>query len=211
MPRFASQPSATTVFAGSSQVLACEVNSDLVPFTRWEKDRQPLETGSRLLQLPSGALVLSNASEADAGLYRCVVENVGSSKSSDEAQVQIAPGSLHHPHSLANIFTSLSKVQLRLFVEALAQQIEIKLYLSGSFDYSAVSFWVAHYLQHPGVCGGGGGAPTGLISDANSNSVVAQKRLDSSVAVSGLTPPQALFTELLSTRPLAAQTRYYRS
>lgn len=94
MPRFTSQPSATTVYLGNSQVMACEVNSDLVPFTRWEKDRQPLELSTRLVQLPSGALVISNASEADAGLYRCLVENVGSSKSSDEAQLQILPGNL---------------------------------------------------------------------------------------------------------------------
>ncbi|XP_044049401.1 neogenin 1a isoform X6 [Siniperca chuatsi] len=91
MPRFASQPSLTTLYLGNSQVMACEVNSDLVPFTRWEKDRQPLELSTRLFQLPSGALVISNASEADAGLYRCLVENVGSSKSSDEAQLQILP------------------------------------------------------------------------------------------------------------------------
>uniref|UniRef100_A0A8C4HZP8 Neogenin n=1 Tax=Dicentrarchus labrax TaxID=13489 RepID=A0A8C4HZP8_DICLA len=91
MPRFASQPSPATVHQGNSHVVPCEVNSDLVPFTRWEKDRQPLELSARLVQLPSGALVISNASEADAGLYRCLVENVGPSKSSDEAQLQIVP------------------------------------------------------------------------------------------------------------------------
>ncbi|XP_041839895.1 neogenin 1a isoform X5 [Melanotaenia boesemani] len=91
IPRFASQPSATTVHVGDSQVIRCEVNSDLVPFTRWEKDRQPLELNTRLIQLPSGSLVISNASETDAGLYRCLVENVGSSKSSDEAQLQALP------------------------------------------------------------------------------------------------------------------------
>uniref|UniRef100_A0A3Q1J2J7 Neogenin 1b n=1 Tax=Anabas testudineus TaxID=64144 RepID=A0A3Q1J2J7_ANATE len=83
--------SPTSVHLGDSQVMACEINSDLVPFTRWEKDRQPLELSTRLVQLPSGALVISNASEADAGLYRCLVENVGSSKSSDEGQLQILP------------------------------------------------------------------------------------------------------------------------
>lgn len=72
--------------------MPCEVNADLVPFVRWEKDRQSLELNARLFQLPSGALVISNASEGDAGLYRCLVENAGSSKSSDEAQLQIAPG-----------------------------------------------------------------------------------------------------------------------
>ncbi|XP_029316804.1 neogenin 1a isoform X4 [Cottoperca gobio] len=91
MPRFASQPSPATVHLGNNQVMACEVNSDLVPFTRWEKDRLPLELSTRMVLLPSGALVITNASEADAGLYRCLVENVGSSKSSDEAQLQVLP------------------------------------------------------------------------------------------------------------------------
>uniref|UniRef100_A0A0S7GXV4 NEO1 n=1 Tax=Poeciliopsis prolifica TaxID=188132 RepID=A0A0S7GXV4_9TELE len=91
IPRFASQPSPVSVHVGDSQVMACEVNSDLVPFTRWEKDKEALELSDRLIQLPSGALVISNASETDAGLYRCVVENVGSSKSSDEAPLQTIP------------------------------------------------------------------------------------------------------------------------
>ncbi|XP_071390364.1 neogenin 1a isoform X1 [Centroberyx affinis] len=91
MPRFTSQPAPASVRVGDSQVMACEVNPDLVPFTRWEKDRQPLELGTRLVQLPSGALVVSNASEADAGMYRCLVENVGPVKSSEEALLQILP------------------------------------------------------------------------------------------------------------------------
>ncbi|XP_034015789.1 neogenin 1a isoform X3 [Thalassophryne amazonica] len=91
MPRFIIQPAAASVHLGDNQVMVCEVNSDLVLFTRWEKDRQPLELNTRLFQLPSGALVVSNASETDAGLYRCLVENVGASKSSEEAQLQILP------------------------------------------------------------------------------------------------------------------------
>uniref|UniRef100_A0A8C6KUG5 Neogenin 1a n=1 Tax=Nothobranchius furzeri TaxID=105023 RepID=A0A8C6KUG5_NOTFU len=79
IPRFTSQPSPASVHLGDSHVMACEVNTDLVPFTRWEKDRQQPELGARLIQLPNGALVISNASEADAGLYRCAVEPVGSS------------------------------------------------------------------------------------------------------------------------------------
>lgn len=72
--------------------MACDVNSDLVQFTHWEKDRRPLEPNAQMIQLPSGALVISNASEADAGLYRCVVENVGPAKASEEAQLQTVPG-----------------------------------------------------------------------------------------------------------------------
>uniref|UniRef100_A0A668AZ52 Neogenin n=1 Tax=Myripristis murdjan TaxID=586833 RepID=A0A668AZ52_9TELE len=91
MPRFTSQPAPASVRLGDSQVMPCEVNPDLVPFTRWERDRQALEPGARLVQLPGGALLLSNASEADAGLYRCLVENVGPAKASDEALLQILP------------------------------------------------------------------------------------------------------------------------
>uniref|UniRef100_A0A8C6KVJ2 Neogenin 1a n=1 Tax=Nothobranchius furzeri TaxID=105023 RepID=A0A8C6KVJ2_NOTFU len=92
IPRFTSQPSPASVHLGDSHVMACEVNTDLVPFTRWEKDRQQPELGARLIQLPNGALVISNASEADAGLYRCAVEPVGSSKFSEDAQLQTVPG-----------------------------------------------------------------------------------------------------------------------
>ncbi|KAM4602802.1 neogenin 1a isoform 1-T1 [Polymixia lowei] len=91
MPRFTSQPVPASVRLGDSQVLACDVNPDLVPFTHWEKDRQPLELSARLVQLPTGALVVSNASEVDGGLYRCLVENVGPAKSSEETPLQIVP------------------------------------------------------------------------------------------------------------------------
>ncbi|KAI1904386.1 hypothetical protein AGOR_G00005110 [Albula goreensis] len=91
LPRFSSQPEAASVRQGDSVVMACEVNPDLVPFTRWERNREALELGRRIAQLPSGALVISNASEADAGQYRCVVENVGPMKTSEEAELQVLP------------------------------------------------------------------------------------------------------------------------
>ncbi|XP_029576535.1 neogenin isoform X11 [Salmo trutta] len=91
MPRFSSQPTAASIRLGDSQVLACDVNPDLVPLARWEREREPLELSSRLVQLPNGALVVSNASEADAGLYRCMVENAGPAKTSEEAQLTILP------------------------------------------------------------------------------------------------------------------------
>ncbi|XP_036819079.1 neogenin isoform X13 [Oncorhynchus mykiss] len=91
MPRFSSQPAAASIRLGDSQVLACDVNPDLVPLARWEREREPLELSSRLVQLPNGALVVSNASEADAGLYRCMVENAGPVKTSEEAQLTILP------------------------------------------------------------------------------------------------------------------------
>ncbi|NWR85358.1 NEO1 protein, partial [Furnarius figulus] len=91
LPRFTSQPEATAVRRGSSAVLSCEANADLAPFVRWEQDRQPVPLDERVLQLPGGALLISNASDTDRGLYRCLIEGTAAPKYSDEAQLSILP------------------------------------------------------------------------------------------------------------------------
>ena len=101
MPRFASQPAPASVRPGDSQVLACDVNADLAAFVHWERERQLLDLGTRRVQLPSGALVISNASEADSGMYRCVVENAGPAKTSEEAQLLTLPGKRKDSFSMA--------------------------------------------------------------------------------------------------------------
>ncbi|KAM8782072.1 neogenin isoform 9-T9 [Rhynchonycteris naso] len=91
LPRFASQPEPSSVYAGNSAVLNCEVNVDLVPFVRWEQNRQPLLLGDRITKLPSGTLVISNVTKGDGGLYRCIVESGGPPKYSDEAELKVLP------------------------------------------------------------------------------------------------------------------------
>ncbi|XP_069480708.1 neogenin isoform X3 [Ambystoma mexicanum] len=91
LPRFASQPEPSSVHAGDSVVLNCEINTDLVPFVRWEQDRNPRPLDERVAKLPSGALVISNATRSDEGQYRCVAENVGTSKYSDEVELKVLP------------------------------------------------------------------------------------------------------------------------
>ncbi|XP_052457095.1 neogenin isoform X7 [Carassius gibelio] len=93
IPRYLSQPEAASVRMGDSHVLNCEVNPDLVSFIRWEQNKEPLKLDQRVFTLPSGALVISNATEADAGLYRCVIDNAGPTKTSEEAEIQILPES----------------------------------------------------------------------------------------------------------------------
>uniref|UniRef100_A0A3B3SLI3 Neogenin 1 n=1 Tax=Paramormyrops kingsleyae TaxID=1676925 RepID=A0A3B3SLI3_9TELE len=103
LPRFSSQPAPSVAHQGDSAVMSCEGNPDLVPFVRWERNRERVALDGRLIQLPSGALVVSNASQADAGLYRCVVENVGPAKLSEEAELQVLPGTvvfLRQPQSV---------------------------------------------------------------------------------------------------------------
>ncbi|KAI4896761.1 hypothetical protein NFI96_003895 [Prochilodus magdalenae] len=90
-PRFSGKPEAASVRLGDSQVLSCEVNPDLVAFIRWERDKEPVQLDQRVFTLPSGALVISNATETDAGLYRCVLENIGPTKTSEEAELQVQP------------------------------------------------------------------------------------------------------------------------
>ncbi|XP_025062959.1 neogenin isoform X4 [Alligator sinensis] len=91
LPKFISQPESTSVYRGNSAILNCEVNADLVPFVRWEQARQPLFLDDRVFKLPSGALIISNATDGDEGLYRCIIESGGSPKYSDEAELKILP------------------------------------------------------------------------------------------------------------------------
>ncbi|XP_030630781.1 neogenin [Chanos chanos] len=93
LPRFSSQPEAVSVQPGDSEILSCDVNADMAPFTRWERNRQPVELDNRVVQLPTAALVVSNATQADVGQYRCVIENLGPAKASEEAELLLLPDS----------------------------------------------------------------------------------------------------------------------
>uniref|UniRef100_A0A9J7XFL9 Neogenin 1 n=1 Tax=Cyprinus carpio carpio TaxID=630221 RepID=A0A9J7XFL9_CYPCA len=96
LPRFLSQPEGVSVRMGGTEMLSCEVTEELVPFTRWERDGRPVELDGRVIQLPSGALVISNASQSDAGLYRCTIDGLGPAKSTEEAELQVSAGTDRH-------------------------------------------------------------------------------------------------------------------
>ncbi|XP_026057634.1 neogenin isoform X2 [Carassius auratus] len=74
-------------------MLSCEVTEELVPFTRWERDGRPVELDTRVIQLPSGALVISNASQSDAGLYHCTIDGLGPPKTTEDAELQVSADS----------------------------------------------------------------------------------------------------------------------
>uniref|UniRef100_A0A8C9SIE4 Neogenin 1 n=1 Tax=Scleropages formosus TaxID=113540 RepID=A0A8C9SIE4_SCLFO len=111
LPRFSGPLEPAEVRQGDSRVMSCEVNADLAPFTRWERDRQPLELDQRVVQLPNAALVVSNASASDVGQYRCVLESVGPTKASEEAELRLLsesgverkPEFLLRPSALARV------------------------------------------------------------------------------------------------------------
>ncbi len=82
--------------AGGTEMLSCEVTEELVPFTRWERDGRAVELDGRVIQLPSGALVISNTSQSDAGLYYCTIDGLGPAKSTEEAELQVSAGTDTH-------------------------------------------------------------------------------------------------------------------
>lgn len=89
LPRFASQPEASSVYVGDSFVLSCDVSPELVPFVHWEQNRSLRELDDRISILSNGSLVISNANESDVGLYRCGVGSGAALKYSEEAEVKI--------------------------------------------------------------------------------------------------------------------------
>ncbi|XP_075391905.1 neogenin isoform X3 [Tenrec ecaudatus] len=111
LPRFASQPEHSSAYVGSSAILNCEVNADLVPFVRWEQNRLPLLLDERVIKLPGGTLVISNVTEGDGGLYRCVIESGGPPKYSDEAELKVLPDP-EVPSSLAFLKPPASLVRV---------------------------------------------------------------------------------------------------
>ncbi|XP_056428756.1 neogenin isoform X8 [Hyla sarda] len=89
LPRFASQPEASSVYVGDSFVLSCDVSPELVPFVHWEQNRSLRELDDRISILSNGSLVISFANESDVGLYRCSVGSGAAVKYSEEAEVKI--------------------------------------------------------------------------------------------------------------------------
>uniref|UniRef100_A0A8C5QIN0 Neogenin 1 n=1 Tax=Leptobrachium leishanense TaxID=445787 RepID=A0A8C5QIN0_9ANUR len=89
LPRFASQPEPASVYVGDKLALSCEVTAELVPFVQWEQDRSLRELDSRVAVVSNGTLVISNASDSDAGLYRCAVGSGVTLKYSEEAEIKV--------------------------------------------------------------------------------------------------------------------------
>ncbi|XP_077120266.1 neogenin isoform X10 [Ranitomeya variabilis] len=89
LPRFASQPEASSVYVGDLFVLGCDISPELVPFVHWEQNRSLRELDDRISILTNGSLVISNANDSDVGLYRCGVGSGAALKYSEEAEVKI--------------------------------------------------------------------------------------------------------------------------
>ncbi|XP_075713847.1 neogenin isoform X3 [Rhinoderma darwinii] len=89
LPRFASQPEATTVYVGDSFALSCDVSPELVQFVHWEQNRSLRALDDKITILSNGSLVISSANESDVGLYRCGVGSGAALKYSEEAEVKI--------------------------------------------------------------------------------------------------------------------------
>ncbi|KAG9488366.1 hypothetical protein GDO78_007922 [Eleutherodactylus coqui] len=63
-----------------------------MPTVHWQKNQEDLVLtpgDTRVLILPSGALQISRLQAGDAGLYRCLARNPGSSRTGNEAEIRI--------------------------------------------------------------------------------------------------------------------------
>ncbi|XP_061409807.1 neogenin isoform X3 [Lethenteron reissneri] len=90
VPRVTVQPEPMSAHVGDAAVLSCEVGGEPMPGVRWQKDRANLTLdGRRLALLAGGALLVEHVEAGDAGVYRCVAENIASSRASDEAELEV--------------------------------------------------------------------------------------------------------------------------
>ncbi|CAM9496561.1 unnamed protein product [Lampetra planeri] len=90
VPRVTVQPEPVSAHVGDAAVLSCEVGGEPMPGVRWQKDRANLTLdGRRLALLAGGALLVEHVEAGDAGVYRCVAENIASSRASDEAELEV--------------------------------------------------------------------------------------------------------------------------
>ncbi|XP_071990248.1 netrin receptor DCC isoform X4 [Engystomops pustulosus] len=90
--RFLSQTESVTSFIGDTALLKCEIVGEPMPTVHWQKNQEDLVLtpgDTRVLVLPSGALQISRLQATDAGLYRCLAKNPGSSRTGNEAEIRI--------------------------------------------------------------------------------------------------------------------------
>ncbi|XP_072353512.1 netrin receptor DCC [Scyliorhinus torazame] len=99
--RFVSQTKSVSAYAGDIVLLKCEVTGEPLPSIHWQKNYNDLKLSAddtRVAVLPSGSLVISKLQAGDGGSYRCLAENPGSSRTGNDADLQILsePGA-HRP------------------------------------------------------------------------------------------------------------------
>ncbi|XP_055081667.1 netrin receptor DCC isoform X2 [Periophthalmus magnuspinnatus] len=82
-------------YLGDSALFRCEVLGDPAPEVRWQRDGLDLDLeqspDSRLVLLPSGALLVSAVQPSDGALYRCIAHNPASSRTGNEAELRVLP------------------------------------------------------------------------------------------------------------------------
>ncbi|XP_066531970.1 immunoglobulin superfamily DCC subclass member 3 [Hoplias malabaricus] len=90
LPKFHTHPESMTVEEGGVARFQCQVNSIPEANITWERDRMAISTSdNRYTLLPMGILQITGAKRSDAGVYRCVANNIANTRYSHEALLNI--------------------------------------------------------------------------------------------------------------------------
>ncbi|XP_013860305.1 immunoglobulin superfamily DCC subclass member 3 isoform X2 [Austrofundulus limnaeus] len=93
LPKFHTHPLSMSVDEGGVARFQCQINGIPEAKITWEKDRVALNiSDSRYTLLPMGVLQVTGVKQADAGVFRCVANNIANTRYSHEANLTVTGG-----------------------------------------------------------------------------------------------------------------------
>ncbi|XP_037831744.1 immunoglobulin superfamily DCC subclass member 3 [Kryptolebias marmoratus] len=93
LPKFHTHPTSMSVDEGGVARFQCQINGVPEAKITWEKDRVPLNiSDSRYTLLPMGILQVTGVKQVDAGVFRCVANNIANTRYSHEANLNVTGG-----------------------------------------------------------------------------------------------------------------------
>ncbi|MBX3365079.1 MAG: immunoglobulin domain-containing protein [Phycisphaeraceae bacterium] len=94
-PRMLLQPTSKRLCPGQRAVFTARAFSPFPLTYQWYKDGQPLVATERVRGVATSRLVIENASDADEGLYECMISNICGTMFADPARLTVGvPGDL---------------------------------------------------------------------------------------------------------------------
>jgi Immunoglobulin I-set domain len=116
LPAFEDEPQDQRRIEGQTARMACFLAAALpAPKVTWFKEDRPLIRDARMFVLPSGALEIASVRPADAGSYKCKVENVEGEKFSAVGRLMVDedPGQCREETALSGSFGLHQHTEIR--------------------------------------------------------------------------------------------------